>query len=103
MKVPKSLFDPPHGYECKMVDYAGNKIYHESRLRHPDGTEFVAINTIIGESLITFSNSWRAVYDGEDISTSSWLGNQIGDKGKAVVINPRNTPSSASAADQSPV
>lgn len=64
-------------------DFKGNPIYHGSRLRHPDGTSFVAMR-LYGFTQET--DAWRAIYDGLEPSGVSRLSLQIGDKGQATIV-----------------
>lgn len=61
-------------------DFAGALIREGDTIRHPTGdTATVVIDRARGDDVL----KWRAVYkDGESL----WLGNQIGDKGRAVVV-----------------
>lgn len=70
-------------------DFKGNPIYHGSRLRHPDGTSFVAMR-LYGFTQET--DAWRAIYDGLEPSGVSRLCLQIGDKGQATIV-PEEIPS----------
>jgi hypothetical protein len=71
------------GFEpAPWTDFAGQVIYHGDRLAHPDGHSFVAVHLWnIGDG-----QSWRAMYDHEPHMPSASLNLQIGDKGRAVVI-----------------
>lgn len=62
-------------------DFEGKPIHVGDTLRHPDGsTAVVQLDPARGED-----GKWRAVYqDG----LSLWLGNQIGNKGGAIVVAP---------------
>ena len=67
-------------------DFAGKPIRHGDRLRHPDGSTFVAFRLNGHEHE---SDAWRCVYDALWVDSSmvtSRLCLQIGDKGQAVVI-----------------
>lgn len=67
-------------------DFAGKPISDGDTIRHPDGT--TAIVTVVAiDPWRDKLSEWRAVY--ED-GMSLWLGNQIGDKGQAIVISSRN-------------
>lgn len=65
-------------------DFEGKPIHVGDTLRHPDGsTAVVQLDAARGED-----GQWRAVYqDG----VSLWLGNQIGNKGGAIVVSSSET------------
>lgn len=63
-------------------DFADAPIHIGDRLRHPSGEEFTVVFDPERESECVHYG-WRAVYeDGMDL----WLGNQIGSKGMAVLV-----------------
>jgi hypothetical protein len=66
-------------------DYEGKPIHVGDTLRHPHGElAVVQLDPDKGED-----GKWRAVYpDGESL----WLGNQIGDKGRAIVVASSSVP-----------
>ncbi|MNQ49919.1 hypothetical protein D3C85_638410 [compost metagenome] len=74
------------GEKAPWPDFAGQIIRHGDRLAHPDGNSFIAVK-LKGH---TDSAAWRAVYDREPHGRTSSLGLQIGDKGRAVVIEPKS-------------
>ena len=62
-------------------DFAGQPIREGDTIRHPDGDTA----TVQRDSSREGVGQWRAVYgNGESL----WLGNQIGDKGRAVKDKP---------------
>jgi hypothetical protein len=62
-------------------DYAGNDIHELDRIQHPTDDSVALV--FYDESREGVAR-WRAVYlNGESL----WLGNQIGDKGRAVVVD----------------
>jgi hypothetical protein len=63
--------------KAPFTDLNGNNIYERDQIRHPDGTIAVVVYDT------NFKNYWRAVYADEE---SLWLGNQVGNKGRAVVM-----------------
>ena len=65
-------------------DFAGNPIRVGDVIRHPaDGDRAVVVFSLDGK--YEGVSRWRAVYENGE---SLWLGNQIGDKGRAVVEIP---------------
>lgn len=72
MTTPKS---------CAWTDFAGNPLKVGDLIRHPeDGATAVIAFDDSREGV----NAWRAIY--ED-GASLWLGNQIGEKGRAQLAN----------------
>jgi hypothetical protein len=65
-------------------DFAGNQIHDRDRIRHPDGTS----GTVVWLPAFGYgAEAWRVVYDESGIV--SRLALQIGDKGQAIVTNPK--------------
>lgn len=66
-------------------DFAGNEIAEGDFLIHPDGKK----GCVMFDQSGTYEgiNRWRMVYDDGEIL---WLGNQIGDKGRAVRPEAKN-------------
>ena len=61
----------------KLIDYRGIKIKEGDTIQHPTGDKA----KVVYDS--SFEDPWRAVYeDGESL----WLGNQVNEKGQAVVV-----------------
>lgn len=71
----------PTRLKAPWPDYAGKDIHEFDRIQHPaDDSMALVIYDEAREGVAC----WRAIYkDG----TSLWLGNQIGDKGRAVVVD----------------
>lgn len=63
-------------------DFKNAPIHLGDRLRHPSGEEFIVVFDPVKESE-SVNYGWRAVYEG---GVDLWLGNQIGSKGMAVLI-----------------
>ena len=71
------------GRRAPWPDFAGNPIDEGDWIEHPTGDKG-KVKYHMGTQYEGVSR-WRVVYrDGESL----WLGNQIGDKGRAVVVKP---------------
>lgn len=68
--------------KCKAPwpDFVGAPIYEGDVMRHPDGAEGLVVIDL------TVKNVWRVVYP-DEISVALSL--QVGDKGRAVVVQPK--------------
>jgi len=55
--------------------YEGNQLQKGDKIIHPD----MSVATVTYDD--HFKNKWRAIYRNGD---NLWLGNQVGDKGRAV-------------------
>lgn len=76
------MADPAARRKAPWPDYLGNDIHELDRIEHPDGDQRLAL--VYYDEKREGLARWRALYlDG----VSLWLGNQIGDKGKAVVVD----------------
>lgn len=64
-------------------DFAGNDIYDGDVIEHPSG-ERGAIIVVKDDAEKAKNYEWKVNYDDGSIL---WLGNQIGDKGQAVVVH----------------
>lgn len=75
------MADPAARRKAPWPDYAGNDIFEMDRIRHPiDDT----LALVYYDEKFDGDRRWRALYlDGESL----WLGNQVGDKGRAVVVD----------------
>lgn len=60
-------------------DFAGALIHEGDTIRHPTGDTGTVVYDEKREEVLR----WRAVYENGE---SLWLGNQIGDKGRAVIV-----------------
>ena len=63
-------------------DFKGSAIYEGDTLAHPDGERGI-VTVVSADAGKGINYEWKAVY--ED-GCALWLGNQIGDKGMAVVV-----------------
>ena len=66
------------------LDFAGNILHEGDTISHPVGKERAVVTYDLEKEKIDKNFGWRAVYENGD---SLWLGNQINDKGQAVVVN----------------
>jgi hypothetical protein len=91
--APLAVSQPPAGKEgaeqvaqsgatAPWPDFRNQPIRHGDRLVHPDGNTFIAVRL---QGYADEGDAWRAVYD-YDPQHVSRLGLQIGDKGRAVLV-----------------
>ena len=66
-------------------DFAGSPIHEGDWIEHPNGDRARVLFSL--DTKHDGVSRWRAVYENDD---SLWLGNQIGDKGKAIVVKTPN-------------
>lgn len=64
------------------TDFEGNPLKEGDVIQHPEGDPEWQTATIVFDEGKEGPLAWRAVYKGGE---SLWLGNQIGDKGRAVL------------------
>lgn len=62
-------------------DFAGNPVHEGDYIEHPNGDSARVVFSL--DPKHDGVSRWRAVYANDE---SLWLGNQIGDKGRAAVV-----------------